>query len=331
MNPVILNVLRALIFLLLFAGFFLLMQSISFISAARRNMGRIMSELRAKDARRVKEAERVRRRYGTTSGSGTKESFVSGVLRKLDDKLLYSEVAVKHTRVNASVYLISTVIAAAVVFLAGMLLVNMLFGGMLALAVVIVPYAYLSHLANRNYHNTELQLQFFINLVASNSVATSDILTVLEMSAAYTTNPIRGAVYRATSTARLSGKADDAIWQLTREMEHPIFVNFIRNLDICAKHDADFRAVAKDFAVQAEQSITSLERLRAIFDNSRNEILLMTAVGVLLSFMVAGFCDTSLFQVLAEMTQSAGGMACIAFECIIYAATAVYVLVGRRK
>lgn len=331
MNPVILNVLRMVIFLLLFAGFFLLMQSISFINAARNNMSRIMHELHAKDAKRVREAELERRRYGTTSGSGTKESFVSGMLRKLDDRLIYSEVSVQHTWMNASVYFIGTVIAAAVVFLAGMLLVNMLFGGMLALAVAVVPYAYLSHLADRNYHNTELQLQFFINLVASNSVASSDILTVLEMSAAYTTNPIKGAVYRAISTARLSGKPDDAIWQLTREVEHPIFVNFIRNLDICAKHDADFRAVAKDFAVQAEQSVASLEKLRAIFDNSRNEILLMTGVGVLLSFLVAEFCDTSLFEVLSEMTQSAGGMVCIAFECIIYAATTIYILVGRRR
>lgn len=330
MNPVTDIGARVLVFILLAVGFYLLMRSISFVNAARRNMNRIIMELHEKDEKRVMEAEAERRRYGTTSGS-EKGGAVAGILKKLDNRLVYSELSLRHTWLNASVYLIASLIAAAASFLAGLLLANAVAGALLAAAAVAVPYAYVCRLADKNYHNTELQLSFFINLVASNSAASGDILTVLELSAGYVTSPVRGAVYRAISTARLSGKADDAVWQLTREIEHPIFVNFIRNLDICAKHDADFRVVAKDFTAQAEQSIAALEKLRAIFDNARNEILLMTAVGVILSFLVAGFCGTSLITVLTEMSRSAGGMACIAAECLIYGATIIYVLTGRRR
>lgn len=331
MNPIVEKVIWVIIVSLLFVGIFLLLQSISFIDAARRNMNRIMGELHKKDDMRVKDAELKRRRYGTTSGSGAKEGLVSRMLKKVDDKLVYSEFSIQHAWLNASVYLIFSLVAGAGVLLLGLILVNLPVGILLAFTVVIGPYAYLTHQANKNYHNTEMQLQFFINLVASNSVASSDIMTVLEMSAPYVSNPIKGAIYRAISTARLSGKSDDAVWQLTREIEHPIFVNFIRNLDICAKHDADFRSVAKDFALQADQQVSSLEKLRAIFDNARNEILLMIVVGVVLSFMVARFCGLSLFSVLEEMTHSAGGMICITIECLIYACTAVYVLLGRRR
>lgn len=330
MTPFIDIAARALMFVLLAAGFYLLMRSSSLMRAARRNMGRIMSELHDKDEKRVLEAEAERRRYGTTSGSG-KGGAAAGILKKLDDRLIYSELSVRHGWLNASVYLIGSMILAAVFFLTGLLLVNALTGALLAAAAVAAPYVYVCRLADKNYHNTELQLSFFINLVASNAAASGDILTVLELSAAHATNPVKGAVYRALSTAKISGRAEDAVWQLTREIEHPIFVNFIRNLDICAKHDADFRSVAKDFALQAEQSVAALERLRAIFDNARNEILLMTAVGVVLSFLVAGFCGTSLSGVLTEMSRSPGGMACIAFECLIYGVTFLYVLTGRRR
>lgn len=319
------------VFLFLLIGFFCLMRSMSMIEAARRNMERIMKELHTRDDIRVTQAEMERRRYGSTSGSGKKQGMVTKLLNHLDDTLVYSEIMIKFTWLNASIYVILTIIGAALAFLLGYMIYGVTLGVLLVCIVVFVPYIVLSKIATRNYLMTEKQIGFFINLIATNSIASADLVSVLDRVSSRVTNPLRGAIERAIASVQLSGNNDEAIWQLTREIEYPLFKEFIRNLDICGRNDADYRAVAKDFSKQAEVSLRAIERQRAIFANARNEVLLMIGVGVLLSFMTASFCDTSLITVLVEMKESLFGIVCLCAEFLIYMSALLYVLIGKRR
>lgn len=331
MNQYIVIAAWAVIFILLLAGFLFLMQAVTQIDRAQINLNHIMADLHSAKEARVKHAEAERRVYGTTAKDEKKPGLAQRFLIMLNNQLAWSGVSIEHPWIDASLYIVVMIVLSVVAFAFGLLAFNAVVGFLLTCVVVIVPYAYILHLVNRNYHLTETSLQFFINLVSSNSAAASDLNTVLEMSAPYMTDPIRSAIYRAVATSKVTNNPDDTVWQLEREIEHPIFCNFIRNLDICAKHDADFRTVAKDFSVQAEKSISALEKLRAIFANARNEVILMVVVGVLLSFMTADFCGESLFDVLQDMTTSALGMLCIFLECVIYIATFCYIILGRKR
>lgn len=318
------------IFILFAVGFYLLLRSISLIEAAKLNMEKLMTQLYTHNDRRVSQIERQRRQYGTSANG--KEGFFTGLLRKLDNLLIYSELSIKYEWLNASIYIILNIVLVAAVFLLAYILWGSFLGAViLAVTAVAAPLGYMSHLSNANYRQTEEQLKFFINVVSSNSMATNDIITVLEMSAPHIGNPIRNAVYRAVASSRVSGKSDDCIWQLTREMEHPLFVSFIRNLDICSKNDADYRNVAKDFAMQADQSIKELEKQRAIYSNSRVEISIMFVIGIVLSYMVCGFAENDLIGIIVEMSQSSIGIVCLLIECILFGSTLLYLLFGKRR
>ena len=331
MNPVVYITLSAVVFALLFIGFYLLMRSASLMDAARDNMNRIMQQLHDKEEKRVAQVELERRKYGSMTGSAKGEGLASRFLMSIDNKLIYSEISVSHPWLNASVYITLNIVVFCVALLLGMLFLNFVAGILIAVVVVMVPYAYITHLCNVNYRNTESQLKLFINLVASNSAMTGDLLTVLEMSAPYVINPIRGAIDRALSTAKLSEQTDEAIWQLTREIEHPMFVEFIRNLDISSKHKSDFRSVAKDFSVQADQSLKALVRRRAIFSNTRGEILTMLLLGIALLVLTASFCGTNIFALISEMSRSVLGLVCLLLEAVIFGSTIIYLVVGRRR
>ena len=319
------------VFLLLLLGFFFLLRSMAMIDAAKRNMERIMKELHTRDDIRVSQAEMERRRYGTTSGSGKKQGFITRMLNHLDDTLVYSEIMIKFTWLNASIYVILTIIGAAVAFLLGYMINGLSLGILLTCIVVFLTYIVLSKIATNSYMMTEKQIGFFINLIATNSIASADLVSVLDRVSSRVTNPIRGAIERAIASVQLSGNNDEAIWKLTREIEYPLFKEFIRNLDICGRNDADYRAVAKDFSKQAEVSLRAIEKQRAIFANARNEVILMIGVGVLLSFMTASFCDTSLITVLVEMKESLFGIVCLCVEFLIYLSALLYVLIGKRR
>lgn len=321
----------ALIFILLVVGFFLLFRAAAMIDSARINMNHIMMSFRERKDASVKKAEVARRQYGSTTVDGKDPGLLTKILTDVDNRLVWSGVSIEKPWFTSSIYLTVTVVSAAIAFGITMLLCNWIIAAVVSGLVVILPYAYITVLVNQAYHNTETQLKFFISLVSSNSAMASDLINVLEMAAPYVTNPIRGAILRAASTARVRGNLEEGIWQLEREIEHPLFRSFIRNLDICSVNDGDFRSVAKDFSVQAEQSIAQLEKQRAIFANARNEVILMVCVGVALSFMSANFCERDLFEVVGEMMHSMLGIIIIFIELLIYLATLGYILVGKKR
>lgn len=319
-----------LVLLLLILGFFLLFRSFSLLQLARRNMDNIMRGLREKSEKKIVDAEKERRAFGST-GRGDRSGAGIMLLSAIDDKLVYSEFSIKFRWLNASSYLILSILVATFAFLVGYLAGGILIALIVMVVAVLAPYCYIDHVANENYLKTEQHLEFFIESVSSNAVASSDLLTILEKIAPRMANPIRDAIYRAIATARVSGKSDDGIWQLIREIEYPLFKEFLRNLEICGKQDADYRSVAQDFSKQVRQRLKAIERQRAIYQNARYEVILTMVVGVFLSFQTASLCERSLFEVIADMRTTVLGLVCLVGEVLIYTASMLYVLVGKRR
>lgn len=319
-----------LIVILLAIGFYLLLDAMSAVNLSQINMYHLMSDLRDK-AGSIRKTEAARRRYGSTTGDAYSGGFFTNLLVGINNRLIWSGIAIDRPWISAGVYIVATIVCAVMVF--GILLatINWVTGLIFAGLVVILPYAYITILANTAYHSTEVQLKFFISLISSNSVMAGDLVNVLDMAAPYVTNPIKGAILRAVNTARVKGNPEEAVWQLEKEIEHPLFKSFIRNLAICSKNDGDFRSISKDFAIQAEQSLTQLEKQRAIFTNARNEVLLMIGIGVVLSIMSCRFCGRDLADVLREMQKSLVGTIVLAVEIAIYLATLGYILLGKRR
>lgn len=324
------GIIKAVVLILLILGIFSVLRSVSLISAAKKNFYKIVAELHERDEKRVAEAELERRISGTVS-SGDNDGFAVKLFNAVDDKLVYSGLSIKYSWLNASVYIIGTLLISVIALMVGVLANGLVVGLILLIVTMFLPYIIISNKAYKNYLATERQLVFFINLISSNAVASGDLLTILKRVEPRTVNPIKDALYRANATAQLTGKGEDGIYQLIREVEYPLFKEFIRNLDICGKQDADYRAVAKDFAKQAEAQLRAIERQRAIFINARSEVLLMMGLGVLLSFMTASFSETSLFQIIKDMQHSLLGLACLVAQVIIYSSSLIYVLVGKRK
>jgi len=324
-------------FSLLFCGIYLLLQSITVINSAKKNMGKIYSQLHERNEKRISQLEMERRMYGTTSAKASgKESFFSKVVQRLDDVLIYSGLSIRYEWLNTSTYVVLSIMAGAVAALAGIVFVgNVILGLLIGVITVMVPYVLIVNICDRNYKQTESQLLFFVNMVANNSLTTNDIISVLDTSARFVSEPIRSAILRASSFSKLSekkeSKIDIFVSRLTREIEHPLFVRFIRNLEVCARNDADYRSVARDFGRQAENMIEAMEMQRAIFANGRNTILLLFGFGIVVSVMMCSFVEMTFLQVLQTMMQTPFGIFICVVECILYGSTAVYLFLGSRR
>lgn len=324
--------LNLIIVALLGCGVYMMLQSITLIEAAKRNAARIYSELHSRDEKRVLQAEQERRRFGTVAKRGKGKNFLTRLLENIDNKLSYSGMNIRFPWLNTSIYVVACIVAAVLAFLAALTISrNILIAVLAAAAVTAAPYCGLSIKADDNYKRTEEQMEFFVSMVSNNSMTTSELITVLENTAPYMLNPIKGALERATAKAKISGKSSDCIAMLCKEVEHPIFVHFLQNLEICSRHDADYHKVAKNFSAQVEEAVKTSAKQRAIISETRvNIFVLLILGGFLLSQMCANFGE-SLYATIIEMMNSTFGMVVLGIEMVILMAVIIYMIIGFRR
>lgn len=333
MNPLYHIYFYIVIFGFLVFGFYMLLRSISIMDSAKRNMQKLYTELHDRNTYRVTQIEKERRKYGTiTKKADDKHSRMALFMMKLDNLLIYSEVGIKYRWLNTSTYIVLMTVGGCLVFLLCMVFMKgVLIPLLLTTVTVLVPYAYMVNVANNNYSRTEEQLEFFINMVANNSMTTNDLITIMEKTAPYMAQPIRGALERAVVTSRINSDPSECIRQLTRDIEHPIFVRFIRNLEVCSRNDANYHNITKDFSSQLEISLRSAERQRAIYDNARKEILLLLIINICILPMTCALVDATFFQMLSDMTKDILGVFVLVVLGLLYGSTAVYLLIGKRR
>ena len=329
MNPFLFYGIMLIVFVLLAVGFYLLLKSVMVGEKIREHMGKMYANLSARDEKRIRSLENERRKYGNVSG---KKNFVEKAFERLDSWLVYSGWSVQYTWLNTSTYIVINVVGSALIFLVTFLLTyNFILSFLLVFSAILIPLFCMMRICDTKYKAVEGQLLFAVNTIANASAGSDDLVKVLDDSSPYMGEPLRSSVQRAVATAGLTGNAVDCVNRLTREIEHPLFVRFIRNLEICSRVDADYKAVARDYAPQVEKYVRAAERKRAIFANGRMSILTLLVLGVVLIYLSCDSLGEGFSKTLMNMTQNAFGILVLVVESMIYISALLYMIFGMRR
>lgn len=318
------------IFLLLLVGFFALFRSLILRESVKNSMDRIYTSLASKDAQRLERLDEERRRYGTLTGtdSGTFGRF----MEKVDNLLVYSGWSISYPWLNTSTFILLYVVGGGLLFLLTLSLTgSIILSLVVVLAVGIFPIFRMSVAADNAYRNTEGQMVLCVNMVANLGDATDSIIVVLQEVAPFMTDPLRTSIARAIATANLAGNEAAGIRQLCREVEHPLFVQFIRHLEVSSRNSADFREIARDFGGQVDSAIRNANRQKEIFINGRANILTLVGVGVVMMFLIANFGGRNLGEVLVDMSHSVFGIIILIYLIGVMASALLYTILGMRR
>lgn len=318
------------IFLFLLMGFFAMFKSLIFRESVKKSMDRIYTTLASKDAERLERLDEERRKYGTISSTGS--GAIGRFMERVDNLLVYSGWSIRYTWLNTSTFILLYVVGGGCLFLVSYALSgNLMLAVLMVLVVGIFPIFRMSTAADNAYKSVESQLVLCVNMVANLGDATDSIIVVLEEVAPFMTNPLRTLIRRAVSTANLAGKESDGIRQLCREVEHPLFVQFIRHLEVSSKNSADFRVVARDFSGQVDAAIRAANKQREIFNGGKSNIIALMAVGAVMMYMIATFDGSSIGAVFMAMSHSVFGMIVLLYVIAIYGAAVLYMMLGMRR
>ncbi len=315
---------------LLFLAYYQLFRSIVLKDKIKQNMDRVYTKLASKDKKRISDIEKERREYGTVGGKNG--NAFNKILDKIDNLLIYSGVGITYPWLNTSTLIALEVLGLCLIFLILILFVgNIVVSVLVSCVFAVIPFLVLSVKADEAYRCTEKQMTLCVNIVSNMSVSTNNIVTVIKEVAPYMAYPLAGAMERAVSTANLTGDDSSCVRQLTREIEHPMFVRFLRHLEICSKNDSDFKSVAKDYAVQVDAALKNARRMKAIFDNGKASIISLIGISLVMIGMMAGYTDSGIGEMLVNMSHDLFGAVILIFTGMVYLAAVLYIVLGMRR
>lgn len=286
--------LRITCFIFLSAGVGLLLAYIS--------ESRIISRTLRQACGQLEEAARARQK-GRTSG---KKGFTARTVEKLDRLLGYSGIRSRYPFLTPEIYLLIMAGSAALGYFIMVLAEKRLLGIPALFCGPAVLSLYLSIQCRHNYKKTESELLILMNLLDSYSVTASEITGILYRISGYLGEPVRDALEQCYFEAQTTGDITLSLQHLADRIEHPMFKQLIRNLEVSNRYDADFSSVMKSSRRSVQDYLAFRKKRKSISNVAKTEMLMLGLTAVLTFTLMGSILEQSIWEILFHTPAGVG-------------------------
>ena len=227
------------------------------------------------------------------------KEFEKGILYKLDKTFQYSKIQNKFPFLSSGLLIVSTItfsiISAGIVITATG---NIVLTVAAAIAILFGVYAVVALVARMNYIAVEKDLLDFLNQLKAYNSTSDDILTCFRAISENVHNPLRDSLLEFYLKVQVNGKKSQAFFELMNSIEHPLFKQFIRNLEICSRNSADYDIIADNCKKTLKNYLNFKKELRA---QSKSDAIIMAVLVIAFfvsAFALGTFIDENVFMQL---------------------------------
>lgn len=222
-----------------------------------------------------------------------------GFLYKIDMVLLQSGLTKAIPFMTAELFIVSLlIILGALFFITFIFTQSILQGiGIVMLTVICIYLAFYIIIGER-YKKIENQILTLMHLMSNFGNINDDLIDILSKVHIYLENPLASAIDQCCSESTYTGDADRAIENLILKVNHPKFSEIMRNMQLSAIYDANYRLIIDESNLSIHQYLTQKKECKEIQNNGRTEMLILLAGGCLVLFMLSTFLTDPLFDLL---------------------------------
>lgn len=204
-------------------------------------------------------------------------------LNKLDSLLEQSGIKKKFKFINAEIYIVLNIFMCLIGFLIGIFILNYwLWGLIIDIVAVIVFYGALKFLQGINYTKIDREMLTFLNLLENFSATEDDIVQIINQTYRYLQNPLKEYLMDFSIEVQSTGNMAIAFRKLEAKIENEKLSSFIRNIEICSRHEANYREIIEDERSSMQGYLRAKQKRKAINQNGRIEIFVCIAMSILI-------------------------------------------------
>lgn len=266
-------IIKGILFLLLFTTIFL------FINYVKENYTNndIYELVERKYLKRKSEKEQIRIEMGNV-----KEKTFLG---KMDLLIERSGIRKKIHFFNTESYMIINIVLIFASMIFGIIKYKFwIIGIVFSVIAVLILYLILTIMANVNYERIDKEVMTFINILENYSGTNDDITLIMEKTYPFIKEPLSSYIHEFCNDVYTRGDLQEAFRRFEARIENERIKDIIRNLEICSRHEANYKEIIKDSRETLKDYLAAKEERKSIIKNKRIEITMCIVVsGVILS------------------------------------------------
>ena len=301
----ILIMLRAVLALLVFLVFFLLLGLIRKERLIQKTAGRLSDQLQAHSMERQKQLKRIQYQDRRT-----------GIL-KLEGMLYSSGLQKAVPFMSAELLILFMLLLAGTGYaMASFLKTGLLFK---VLALLLGPALILLVLhvkALLNYNRIEKNLIAFLNLLDNFSTTEGEITAILYKVSRFLEPPLSTILQECYFQTQITGDTSRALFELQEKASHPKFKEIIRNLEVCSRYDADYASVVSSNRKNIQDYMAYRKKRRSIINVAKTELFLLVLMAVFLLGLINVLLQTNVWEIAFR---TAAGRAILGFMVLVLA------------
>lgn len=207
-------------------------------------------------------------------------------INKLDLLLERSGAKKRFKFLNAEIYIIINLILSCIGFIVGLFALNYwLIGAIIAFFITIIMYGILLFFQDKNYKKTDEEMITFLNLLGNFSSADDDIVQIIGKTCKYLDNPLREYLMDFYDEVSATGNTMNAFRKLELKIQNEKLSSFIRNIEICSRHEANYREIIDDARRSIQDYLRAKQQRKAIIQNGKIEIFTCIVINIATLFI----------------------------------------------
>lgn len=284
-------ILKILLYVVLFLGLFALCWGcITFIREfkRRRYLNNFVGDINSKFEERRKRREAKLLYQGATKD----KSFID----KADNLIEKSGIRIIFPKLTSEILILFTILfslmAAYVTYIVSDFLLISL--AVFACTIFIVVLT-LKYMARHTFNLIDDQILVYLNILINLCDSNDDIVTIFDKSTAYIKSPLKEYTEQFVFECKRGVPLDKAFDNFKDKIESKNFKRLLKNLSICAKHDANFKIILNKSKTIMKFYFIEKERRRRAVTDGRITILATIALGAWL-FMLSTSISSNLLN-----------------------------------
>lgn len=252
---------------------------------------RAMEAARRSTERRQAEEERLQQEVGNREKKN--------VFYCMDEILYHAGVKARLPWMTVEVLILFVgVIMLAVLFLVMKITGLFIMGTAAAALVFMAVLATLKIMCYVRNRKVEEGLLQFANLIENYSRTSDDIVGIFGKVYWYLEEPLRTGVAECYSEAVTTGDFSKACIRLSKVIGNRQLTNLLSNIEICARHEANYEAVTKANKKIIRNYLTEKGLRREMANSARIQVIVLVAIGMMIVSMLNSMTGGVLLQSL---------------------------------
>lgn len=282
---------KAVSFICLFLGFFLLFCKIRWLESAKRILRKTQAGL--EDAARQRGLANRQRLLQMQAEHS--------ILFLLEQELNYAGLRIRFPFLSVEMWIAGNVVAAAVVFLGVCFTADSVMPAAGALLIFFfAEYLVILLCRAKTMKSVNDNLLKFLDFLGNYSITAGELTGIFHQISKYMEEPLRSVLEEFYYEAGLTGDINLALLSMAEKVEHPKFKEMARNLEISIRYCADFTAFVNSTRKNVREYLRSVEERKGMLREGMVNMMLLLGLSVFVLITVDKLITVSIWEILVN-------------------------------